>query len=143
MPPNMKRQNAAEKAIQTFKDHFVAVLSGVDYSFSMHLWDWLILQVEMRFNLVRQSRIAPKVSAYAYLHGSHDFNKIPLAPLGFAVQVHKKPRECCGTPTPVMDGISACQQDIINVSRFIKGKQRWREFQTRCTSSTNTSQCQL
>ncbi|KAL7479903.1 hypothetical protein ACHAW6_005621 [Cyclotella cf. meneghiniana] len=94
----------------------------------MYLWDWLILQVEMTFNLLRQSRIAPKVSAYAYLHGSHDFNKIPLAPLGFAVQVHKKPRECCGTPTPVMDGILACQQILLRFPDLSKGNKGGENF---------------
>ena len=39
VPPDMHRRNAAKKAIQTFKDHFVAILSGVDESFPMHLWD--------------------------------------------------------------------------------------------------------
>ena len=38
VPPNNHRRNIAEKAIQTWKDHFVAVLSGTDNNFPMHLW---------------------------------------------------------------------------------------------------------
>ena len=38
VPPNDHRRNAAEKAIQIFKDHFVAVLCGTDESFPMRLW---------------------------------------------------------------------------------------------------------
>ncbi|KAL7475283.1 hypothetical protein ACHAW6_001205 [Cyclotella cf. meneghiniana] len=73
-----------------FKDHFVAILSGVAATFPMHLWDRLLPQAEMALNLLRQSRVAPKVSAYAYLNGPHDYNRMPLAPLGCEVQVHDK-----------------------------------------------------
>ena len=93
VPPDMHRQNRAEKAIQTFKDHFVAILSGVDESFPMHLWDRLLPQAEMTLNILRQSNVAPKVSAYAYMNGPYDFNKMPLAPMGCSVQVHDKPNK--------------------------------------------------
>ncbi|KAL7483250.1 hypothetical protein ACHAW6_012033 [Cyclotella cf. meneghiniana] len=59
----------------------------------MHLWDRLVPQAEMMLNLLRQSKVAPKVSAYAYLNGLHDYN-LPLAPLGCVVQVHDKPGKC-------------------------------------------------
>ncbi|KAL7474990.1 hypothetical protein ACHAW6_000925 [Cyclotella cf. meneghiniana] len=91
VPPDMHRQNRAEKSIQTFKDHFVVILSGVDVSFPMNLWDRLVPQVEMMVNQLRQANVAPKVSAYAYMNGPHNYNKMPLAPLGCAVQVREKP----------------------------------------------------
>ncbi len=91
VPPDMHRRNMAEKSIQTFKDHFVAILSGVDASFPMHLWDRLLYQAELMVNLLRQSKVASKVSAWAYLFGPHDYNAMPLAPLCCAVQVHEKP----------------------------------------------------
>ena len=37
VPPDDHRRNLAERAIQTWKDHFVSVLSGTDESFPMHL----------------------------------------------------------------------------------------------------------
>jgi hypothetical protein len=37
VPPHCHRRNAAERAIRTFKEHFVAGLSSVDPSFPMHL----------------------------------------------------------------------------------------------------------
>jgi hypothetical protein len=37
VPPHCHRRNAAERAIRTFKKHFVARLSSVDPSFPMHL----------------------------------------------------------------------------------------------------------
>jgi hypothetical protein len=39
VPPHRHRRNAAERAIMTFKEHFVAGLSSVDPSFPLHFWD--------------------------------------------------------------------------------------------------------
>ncbi len=39
VPPDTHRRNLAERAIQTFKSHFIAILAGVDESFPMNLWD--------------------------------------------------------------------------------------------------------
>jgi hypothetical protein len=44
VPPHCHRRNAAERAIRTFKEHFVAGLSSVDPSFPMHLWYRLLPQ---------------------------------------------------------------------------------------------------
>jgi hypothetical protein len=45
----------------------------------------------MTLNLLRGSRINPKLSAYAQLHGAFDYNKTPLAPPGTKVVIHEKP----------------------------------------------------
>jgi hypothetical protein len=37
VPPHCHRRNAAERAIRSFKEHFLAGLSSVDPSFPMHL----------------------------------------------------------------------------------------------------------
>ena len=42
VPPHDHWRNKAEKAIQTFKDHFVAILCGADTSFPLNLWDLLL-----------------------------------------------------------------------------------------------------
>ena len=44
----------------------------------------------MTLNLIQQSRINPKLSAYAQLEGQHDFNANPLAPPGIQVLIHEK-----------------------------------------------------
>jgi hypothetical protein len=44
VPPHYHRRNAAECAIRTFKEHFVAGLSSVDPTFTLHLWDRLLPQ---------------------------------------------------------------------------------------------------
>ena len=87
VPPDNYRRNLAERAIQTFKCHFKAILAGADDSFPMQLWDKLPPQTILTLNLLRQSNVAPTVSAYQYVHGIIDYNKTPLAPLGCAVQL--------------------------------------------------------
>ena len=93
VPPRLHRRNAAERAIRTFKNHFIAGLCSVDKNFPLHLWDKLLPQAEMTLNLLRGSRINPRLSAYAQLHGHFDFNRTPLAPPGIRVLVHIKPSE--------------------------------------------------
>jgi hypothetical protein len=89
VPPDNHRRNLAERAIQTFKNHFKVVLAGVDDNFPMRLWDRLLPQTILTLNLLRQSNVAPTVSAYQYVHGALDYNRMPLGPMGCAVQVHK------------------------------------------------------
>jgi hypothetical protein len=74
VPLDNHRRNLAERAIQTFKNHFKAVLRGVDYNFPMRLWDRFLPQTILTLNLLRQSNVAPTVSAYQYVHGAFDYN---------------------------------------------------------------------
>jgi hypothetical protein len=89
VPPDTHRRNLAERAIQTFKSHFIAILAGVDPSFPMSLWDRLIPQAVTTLNLLRQSRKNPSISAYQHVNGTFDYNKTPLGPLGCAVEMHE------------------------------------------------------
>ena len=91
VPPGDHRRNMAKRAIQPFKDNLIGVLAGLHNTFPMHLWCRLVAPAEMQLNLLRQSNITPKISAYAHLHGHHNFMKQPLAPLGCPVLAHKKP----------------------------------------------------
>jgi hypothetical protein len=45
VPPDNHQCNIAEKAIQTFKDHFFGILSGCAPTFPLHLWSQLLQQV--------------------------------------------------------------------------------------------------
>jgi hypothetical protein len=60
VPPNCHRCNIAEQAIQTFKNHFVLILSGVDDRFPLSLWCHLVRPAELTVNLLRQSNVTPK-----------------------------------------------------------------------------------
>jgi hypothetical protein len=44
VPPYSHRQNSAERAIISFKDHLIAGLCSTDKSFPMNLWDRLLTQ---------------------------------------------------------------------------------------------------
>jgi hypothetical protein len=90
VPPHLHRRNAAEKAISTWKDHFIATLSSTDPCFPLHLWCRLIDQATTTLNLLRPSRINPRLSAEAQLNGAFDYNKTPFAPPGTQVLVHEK-----------------------------------------------------
>ena len=65
VPPHVHRHNAAERAIRTFKTHFIAMLCSTDPTFNMALWDKLLPQALIALNLLRPSRINPKLSEYA------------------------------------------------------------------------------
>ena len=93
VPPGVHRRNAAERAIRTFQNHFIAGLCSVDKDFPLHLWDQLLPQAEITLNLLCASRINPKLSAWAQLHGIFDFNRTPLAPPGIRVLAHEKPKD--------------------------------------------------
>jgi hypothetical protein len=89
VPPDTHQRNLAERAIQTFKSHFIAILAGVDPSFPMSLWDRLTPQAVTTLNLLQQLQKNPSISAYQHVNGTFDYNKTPLGPLGCAVKMHE------------------------------------------------------
>jgi len=90
VPPGVHRRNAAERAIRTFKNHFIAGLCSTDKNFPLHLWDHLVPQAELTLNMLRGSRLNPKVSALTQLKGHFDFNRTPIVPPGIRVLAHVK-----------------------------------------------------
>ena len=52
----------------------------MDDKFPMSLWDKTIPQAELTLNLLRGSRINPKLSTWEQIHGRYDFNSTPIAP---------------------------------------------------------------
>ena len=85
------RTNPAERAIQTFKNHFISTLYGADNEFPANQWDRLIPQAVMTLNMLRPSRINPLLAAYNQIWGNFNFDKTPLAPPGCKVVVHEAP----------------------------------------------------
>jgi hypothetical protein len=81
--------NAAERAIQTFKDAFIAALATTNSDFPLQLWDKIMPQVQDILNLMQASQINLAISAYKALNGPHDWNQCPLAPLGCKAVVYK------------------------------------------------------
>ncbi len=89
VPLDTHQRNLAERAIQTFKSHFISILAGVDPAFPMNLWDRLLPQAVITLNLLRQANKTPTMSAYQYVNGPFDYNATPLGPLGCKVQFHE------------------------------------------------------
>ena len=69
VPPHIHRRNASERANSIFKDHFIAGLVSANKDFPLHLWYRFVPHAIITLNLMRQSRINPKFSAHAVLHG--------------------------------------------------------------------------
>ncbi len=88
--PGQHRQNQAERAIQTFKAHFIFILAGVDNKFPLSLWCHLLKPTKLTLNLLRQSQVAPNTLAFVHIHGTHDYMRKPFAPIGCAIQMHVK-----------------------------------------------------
>ena len=134
-PPHIHRRNAAEYAICTFKNYFVAGLASADPEFPVAEWDRLLPQAQLTLNLLRNARSNPKLSARAYLFGNFNFNATPLAPPGTRVILHNKPNHRTsliymermgGILAPPLSTIG-----VLNVSFHVRG-----EFETYTLSLT-------
>jgi hypothetical protein len=93
VPPDDHRCNMAKKAIQTFKDHFIRVLSGCTATMPIHLWCRLLPQIKRQLLLLGQSQLHPNLSAYAHVYEQHNYNKHPFIPIGMEAMVHDKPHK--------------------------------------------------
>ncbi len=56
VPPHNHHVNAAEQAIATFKEHFIATLATVDKLCPLQLWDEFLPQVELTLNMLHFSQ---------------------------------------------------------------------------------------
>ena len=75
-----------ERAIQTFKAHFISFPPD----FPAKEWDRFLPQCELTLNLLQLCRYNPKLSAYSALEGCFNFNTIPLALFGTKCLIHEK-----------------------------------------------------
>lgn len=103
VPPHDHRANAAERAIQTFKNHFISGLCTTDNKFPLQLWDVLLIQGQDSLNMLRTSRAHPHLSAYHILEGAHDFNRTPWAPPGTRATVFNPPETRTSWGTRAVD----------------------------------------
>jgi hypothetical protein len=89
--PYSHRRNSAERAIRSFKDHLITGLCSTDKSFQIHLWDRLLPQAVITLNMLKTSRINPKLSAATHIFGQYYFNRAPMAPPGTRIIAHETP----------------------------------------------------
>ena len=131
VPPHMHRRNAAERAIETWKEHFIAGLSSIHPHFLMIEWDHLIYQGMMTLNFLRNARVNPRLSAREYIFGHFDFNETPLAPPGMKMIVHLKPSQRGSwDPHGVVGFTSVLQCKITDVLNATYPRQDQKESQT-------------
>ena len=91
VPTDVHRRNIAERAIRTYKAHFLAIIAGIANYFPNFLWDHLLPQTELTLNLLRQSTLAPDMSAWEQFNGLFNFDATPIVPIGRPVIIHNKP----------------------------------------------------
>ena len=91
VPPHNHRVNAAERAIATFKEHFITDLATVDRNCPLQLWDKFLHQVKLTLNLLCFSCCDLSKSANEEVHGPYDFNKTPIVPIGTKSLVYDDP----------------------------------------------------
>ena len=90
-PPRNVSPQCSGTGNQHIKDHFIAVLCSTDPDLPIQNWDRLVEQVEITLNLLLPSRLNPKLSSYAQLNGTFDYNRTPMPPPGTRTLVHEKP----------------------------------------------------
>ena len=90
VPPYTHRVNKAERAIQTFKAHFISGISSLPSTFPMHLWCTLVPQATISLNMLRSSKLNKSISAYHMLNGQFNYLSTPMAPPGSPVMIHQK-----------------------------------------------------
>ncbi len=91
VPPHNHQVNAAERAIATFKEHFIVGLATVNKNCPLQLWDEFLHQFELTLNLLHFSPRDPSKSANKEVHGPYDFNKTLIAPIGTKGLVYDDP----------------------------------------------------
>jgi hypothetical protein len=91
VPPHNHQVNAAERAIATFKEHFIVGLATVDRNCPLQLWDEFLHQVELTLNFLCFSCRDPNKSANEEVHGPYDFKKTPITPIGTKSLVYDNP----------------------------------------------------
>jgi hypothetical protein len=70
VPPHNHQVNAAEQAIATFKEHFIAAFATMDMHCPLQLWDEFLPQVELTLNMLCFSQRNPNKSANQVVYGS-------------------------------------------------------------------------
>ena len=68
----MNIKNASERAIRTYKNHFVEGLSGNEKMLPMNLWKKILNKAQVMLNMIRQSCANQNISAHTPLEGMFD-----------------------------------------------------------------------
>jgi hypothetical protein len=95
IPPDIHCTNSAERAIQTWKNHFIArIASLLPKSFPIANWCHLTNQCDYTVNMLLPCHHNPSLLPFEAMEGSFYFNAAPMVPPGTKVLIHLKPA-CC------------------------------------------------
>ena len=90
VPPNNKRSNVAERII----NHYVAGLLSADPCMPLQVWDVILPQTDITYNILHPWGPNPLISAYEGFHQHpYDFAAHPIAPLGTHVVIYDSPAQ--------------------------------------------------
>jgi hypothetical protein len=140
VPPHNHQANAAEQAIATFKEHFIAALATVNQLCPLQLWNEFLPQVKLTLNMLCFSRRNPKISANQEVYGAFDFNKTPLALLGTKALIYDNPTSRALWAAHATDGYYVgpapnhyqCLQFYIPATRRFRFSNTWHLYPTHC-----------
>ncbi len=140
VPLHNHQANAAEQAIATFKEHFIAALATVNQLCPLQLWDEFLPQVELTLNLLRFSCPNPKISANQEVYDAFDFNKTPLALLGTKALIYDNPTSRALWAPHATDGYYVgpapnhyqCLQFYIPATQCFRSSDMWCLYPTHC-----------
>ena len=83
----------AKHEIQTFKNLVVTLHSDMNHNFPKQAGHHIIEHIIVTVNMVRLSRLNPKISVYMQLHGSFAFNKTLLVSTDCKIIIHDRTNE--------------------------------------------------
>ena len=89
-PTGTHRQNPAERAVQTFKSHFMSAIDSSDTGHPIDAWDCLLLQTNVTLNMLQTRGVNGVHSAHLHVHKVFNCDAHPSAPSGCQSIVHNK-----------------------------------------------------
>lgn len=92
-PPGNHRTLHAERDIRSWKNHFAALLAGVDPGFPKHLWDELLDHADLTLNMLRPCGVVVNTSAHDFINGAYNYLTNPIGPAGTKVLVFENPEQ--------------------------------------------------
>jgi hypothetical protein len=94
IPPDIHRRNLCRTCHSNLQSSLPLHSHRHHQSFPNYLWDKLMPQTELTINLLRQSLIAPAMSAWEYYNNApFNFDATPISPCGCPVIIHNKPNK--------------------------------------------------
>jgi hypothetical protein len=93
VPAGDKRSNKAERAIQSWRHHYLSTLGTVSEHFPHQCWHKLVQQIELTLSMLRPYADNTDISSYEGLFGKkYDFDAHPISIAGCAAYVFEPPK---------------------------------------------------